>query len=65
MLFYCQPVYYENFNSFFTRALRSECRPIISDSTIITSPVDGEISQIGKIEHHDILQAKCHKYKRG
>ncbi|MEO8309936.1 MAG: archaetidylserine decarboxylase [Caldimonas sp.] len=51
---------YRSFNDFFTRALKEGARPI-ADSDLI-SPVDGTISQFGRIEHDQILQAKGHLY---
>ena len=53
---------YENFNAFFTRPLKSEARPFVSDTTELGCPVDGAISQIGKIEGGDIFQAKNYTY---
>ncbi|MDH3609587.1 MAG: phosphatidylserine decarboxylase [Gammaproteobacteria bacterium] len=53
---------YPNFNSFFTRALRPESRPITQVSTQICCPVDGTISQFGKIQRTNIFQAKQHTY---
>lgn len=53
---------YENFNQFFTRALKPEVRPVDQDIDSIISPVDGAISQIGKIEADSIIQAKGHSY---
>jgi phosphatidylserine decarboxylase len=47
---------YENFNEFFTRALKPETRPIAPDGVV--SPVDGVISQIGTIKEERIFQAK-------
>ena len=44
------PQRYESFNAFFTRALRADARPIASGNESICSPVDGTISQIGKIQ---------------
>ena len=49
-----------HFNDFFTRSLKPSLRPI-SESKII-SPVDGAVSQAGKIHDSQILQAKGHKY---
>src|SRR5581483_5381015 len=49
---------YPTFNSFFTRRLRPECRPIAPGAGQIASPVDGTISQIGSIRKNTILQAK-------
>ena len=51
---------YIHFNDFFTRALKSNLRPI-SDSKLI-SPVDGVVSQSGKIKDSQMLQAKGRKY---
>ena len=51
---------YINFNDFFTRALKTGLRPI-SESKLI-SPVDGVVSQAGKIQDSQILQAKGHQY---
>lgn len=49
---------YPSFNAFFTRALKAGTRPIDTDSTRIVSPTDGVVSQLGKIAHGDIFQAK-------
>jgi phosphatidylserine decarboxylase len=51
---------FTHFNDFFTRALKSSLRPI-SDSKLI-SPVDGVVSQSGKIDDIQILQAKGRQY---
>ena len=50
------PKSYNTFNEFFTRQLKPELRPLASSK--ITSPVDGTISQLGKIENGSLLQAK-------
>jgi len=47
---------YKTFNQFFTRALKAGARPL-ANATII-SPVDGQMSQIGKIQQGSLLQAK-------
>lgn len=52
------PYQYSSFNEFFTRQLKPEKRPIVTGENEIASPVDGVISQIGKIHHNAILQAK-------
>ena len=49
-----------SFNDFFTRAIKPSLRPI-SESDII-SPVDGVVSQSGKIYNSQIVQAKGRKY---
>ena len=51
---------YRSFNDFFTRALKEGARPIAAADLIC--PVDGTISQFGRIEHDQILQAKGHRY---
>jgi len=51
---------YVHFNDFFTRALKQQARSI-SESLII-SPVDGVVSQVGKIKDSQILQAKGHHF---
>ncbi|UUZ72271.1 archaetidylserine decarboxylase [Polaromonas sp. P1(28)-8] len=51
---------YLTFNDFFTRALKPGVRPL-ADADLI-SPVDGAISQFGRIEHDQIFQAKGHHY---
>ena len=52
------PTDYPNFNSFFTRRLKPELRPIVQGSAEIASPADGSISQIGKIHQDTLVQAK-------
>lgn len=49
---------YPSFNAFFTRALRSDARPIAADENLLVSPVDGAVSQLGGIENGRIFQAK-------
>ena len=56
------PESYSSFNTFFTRALSPEARPIILDEKIILSPVDGTVSQIGNIQNNTIIQAKGKSY---
>ena len=46
------------FNDFFTRELKSGIRVIPTEENVIISPVDGCISEIGKIEKDQLLQAK-------
>ena len=52
--------HYASFNEFFTRALRSDARPLAPADYIC--PVDGAISQFGAIERDQIFQAKGHNY---
>ncbi len=56
------PAAYAHFNAFFTRALKTGIRPITEGENILTSPVDGCISQLGKITDGRIFQAKGHEY---
>ncbi len=51
---------YASFNHFFTRALRPGARPLATAHLVC--PVDGAISQFGRIEHDQIFQAKGHAY---
>lgn len=51
---------YITFNDFFTRALRSDARPLAQADFIC--PVDGAISQYGRIETDQLFQAKGHSY---
>jgi phosphatidylserine decarboxylase len=52
------PAHYPNFNSFFTRSLKPGARPQPGQPRAITSPVDGRISQIGRISDGRLIQAK-------
>jgi phosphatidylserine decarboxylase len=49
---------YGSFNEFFTRSLRSGARPVDPDARTVTSPVDGTVSQIGRLEGSRLVQAK-------
>lgn len=49
---------YPDLNTFFTRALRPGARPQDPDPKAILCPVDGTISQIGRIGAGRIIQAK-------
>ena len=51
---------YASFNDFFTRALKAGARPL-AQATLIC-PVDGAISQFGRIEGQQIFQAKGHQF---
>ncbi len=51
---------YASFNDFFTRALRPGARPIAQAELVC--PVDGAISQFGRIAADQIFQAKGHRY---
>ncbi|MEG2046577.1 MAG: archaetidylserine decarboxylase [Comamonas sp.] len=54
------PAAYKTFNAFFTRALKDGARPLAQADWVC--PVDGAISQFGKIEGEQIFQAKGHQY---
>ena len=54
------PENYPCFNDFFIRNLKPGCRPIASADLV--SPVDGRISEMGKIHHGTLLQAKNRHY---
>lgn len=56
------PYLYTSFNDFFTRALLPQVRPIASSPSDFVSPVDGTISQLGKIEEGSLIQAKGHDF---
>jgi phosphatidylserine decarboxylase len=56
------PEHYPSFNTFFTRALQPAARPIIRGRAAIASPVDGTVSQAGRIEQGRIIQAKGQFY---
>jgi phosphatidylserine decarboxylase len=56
------PLAYASFNEFFTRALRPGARPIDPNDSVLISPVDGAISQIGRLDGSQIMQAKGHSY---
>jgi phosphatidylserine decarboxylase len=53
---------YDDFNSFFTRALKPGARSFPQDLHAITSPVDGRVSQVGDITDGQLIQAKRHNY---
>jgi phosphatidylserine decarboxylase len=51
---------YKSFNEFFTRPLRDGARPFAAADFLC--PVDGAVSQFGKIDKDRIFQAKGHDY---
>jgi phosphatidylserine decarboxylase len=53
---------YPDFNSFFTRALKPEVRPLASEVNAVLCPVDGAVSQAGRIEGDAIFQAKGQRF---
>ncbi len=54
------PAAYATFNDFFTRALRPGARPLASAPWVC--PVDGAVSQFGRISGDQVFQAKGHRY---
>ncbi len=48
---------FEHFNDFFTRELLADARPVEEGNTMV-SPVDGYLSQFGKIKSNSLIQAK-------
>ena len=57
-----EPTAYGSFNEFFTRALRAGTRPVADDAGSIVSPVDGTVSEAGRLTADRLLQAKGHHY---
>jgi phosphatidylserine decarboxylase len=51
---------YKSFNAFFTRPLKPGARPLAEADFLC--PVDGAISQLGRIDDHHIVQAKGHRF---
>lgn len=56
------PLSYESFNAFFTRALHPLARSLEPDPAALLCPVDGSISQAGRLDGSWLLQAKGHAY---
>jgi phosphatidylserine decarboxylase len=56
------PYAYASFNAFFTRALRPGAREIAGGANVIASPVDGTVSQVGRITNGQVYQAKGSHY---
>ncbi len=53
---------YRSFNDFFTREPAAGQRPMPEEPGMLASPCDGEISQAGRIEDGQLLQAKRWRY---
>ena len=56
------PCAYPSFNAFFTRALQPGARPLADGDATLVSPVDGTVSQAGRIEVNRLLQAKGQRF---
>lgn len=54
---------FKSFNHFFTRELAEAVRTFDRGASAVCSPVDGRVSQSGKIEAGTIFQAKGHSYR--
>ena len=54
--------YYQTFNEFFTRPLKSDLRPLAPGENTLACPCDGKISQAGPIRAGAIMQAKGRAY---
>ncbi len=54
--------YYTSFNAFFTRELKETARVVTMDTQCIACPVDGTVSQAGRIHGGQLFQAKGHTY---
>ncbi|HEX3914218.1 MAG TPA: archaetidylserine decarboxylase [Steroidobacteraceae bacterium] len=59
------PFSYGSFNEFFTRALKADARRIADRPDEIACPVDGTISEAGRIDGDRLLQAKGRHYTLG
>lgn len=59
------PFAYPSFNAFFTRALRTDARPLAGGEHDLVAPVDGTLSQSGTIRDGQLLQAKGMYYSAG
>ena len=53
---------YKTFNDFFSRPLKKNARPIAKGENNVVFPVDGTISEYGKIYDNIMMQAKNHYY---
>ncbi|WP_290649813.1 archaetidylserine decarboxylase [Aquisalimonas sp.] len=57
-----EPDAYPDFNSFFTRALRTDARPMPASLNAVCAPADGTLSALGGIEDDRLIQAKGRHY---
>jgi phosphatidylserine decarboxylase len=56
------PAEFATFNDFFIRELSADARPLDNNQNSIVSPVDGTVSQAGRLRRNAILQAKGIEY---
>jgi phosphatidylserine decarboxylase len=59
------PLRYDSFNEFFTRALKADARRVAPQPNAIACPADGVISEAGSIAGDTLLQAKGRGYTLG
>lgn len=59
------PDQYTSFNDLFTRRLRDDARPLAGDERTVVSPVDGTLSEFGRIEDDRLIQAKGKHFTLG
>ncbi|MFK8015541.1 MAG: archaetidylserine decarboxylase [Gammaproteobacteria bacterium] len=52
------PTDYDSFNAMFTRHLKPGARELHGDESTVISPVDGTLSEFGRIDDNRLLQAK-------
>lgn len=56
------PTAFSSFNDFFTRELKPDAREILADPSQLVSPADGAISELGELQHGQLMQAKGINY---
>lgn len=56
------PDSFETFNTFFTRAIHADARPVCARSNALACPADGAISACGPINGDSVFQAKGQTY---
>lgn len=56
------PKKYPSLNSFFTRKLKEDARPLPDNETAFICPADGVLSETGKINQKSLMQAKGSYY---
>jgi phosphatidylserine decarboxylase len=56
------PRSFRSFNEFFTRELRPGARPIAPGDDVVVSPVDGRLTEFGRLDGGTIVQAKGKTY---
>ena len=58
-----EPMRYQSFNAFFTRALKPGARPLPDTLSQLICPCDGILGQSGMLVEDELLQAKGHRYR--